>query len=586
MAMAKGMSSERGPALKPKGKGLLRRPLAPVKPKDSVYLKDFPTDTVEMYLASTMTPDTRDQLSPIPSVAPSLASGFHESDIKRRSSSKKTDQYNKTYPRSPMNTVDSVYLLEAQYRPKTEAATFTSTSLIKPYKPRGPDGLPPRLPKQNPEIKHEFLYTDSCEYLPKPEFTLEDFLLDHNEIKMMPKKQIHHAMLSKQNFKKLTTLFATFNKLPRQEKVNTLELKTDSIPKATQRVPQRQLLIEMTYILKQHMKDIMVYDMHGLMPADPILPIDYPDREALFTSPNPKYFQGSRRSQSPFFEEDQSNMITPSELAILDSLVNGGKALSLKAHFIEELPDVSVLYNTLLYLNLSFNDLRVFPAEILNMRNLEVLKLRNNPIKEIPHDIYKLKQLNTLVISYNQISSLPMSLYTLPLVFLDVSYNKIKYLPNEIKQLHYIRELNLEGNQLAALPSNALKFRYLRYLKVKNNFMHPLFWKENSTNQPQRLSDMAALIVKQRRINETHQRVIPDNINHILNSQSVCDCCKGPMYGSGLRQIRPCSKAFGIRNLPFYFMSCSPYCSSLFMKSTESLSELLYEDESEEDIAK
>ena len=43
----------------------------------------------------------------------------------------------------------------------------------------------------------------------------------------------------------------------------------------------------------------------------------------------------------------------------------------------------------------------------------------------------------------------------------------------------------MEGNQLAAMPCTALKLRKLRYLRVTNNFMHPLLWRENSQNEPQ-----------------------------------------------------------------------------------------------------
>ena len=48
-----------------------------------------------------------------------------------------------------------------------------------------------------------------------------------------------------------------------------------------------------------------------------------------------------------------------------------------------------------------------------------------------------------------------------------------------------LRELNLEGNQLGALPVGALHLNGLKYLKINNNFMHPLLWRETATNQPQ-----------------------------------------------------------------------------------------------------
>ncbi|XP_077987951.1 uncharacterized protein LOC144442465 [Glandiceps talaboti] len=581
-----------------KNGGLLRRPLAPVVKPQSFDLKDFSTETVETYLNAYSS--DRDQMSPIPSVAPSLASGYHESEVRRGTSSHspvKSDQTklspqqtlpSRILPRSPVNTLDSRYLLESRFRPRTDTGTVGALSIVKPYKPRGPDALPIRQPKQLPEIKHEYTYQEEFDFAVSeqryqviPDFTLQDFLVDIHEIRRMPKRKLKEAMVSKQNYKKLTTLFATFNELPKQDKLNTVEMKTDSIPKAQLRIPQRQLLLEMAFGLKQQMRDMMQEDMQALIPSDTAM-MEYPDREALFSSPTSKYFLGARRSQSPFNDDNNSSVISPSELAILDCLVNGGKALSLKAHFIGALPDMTVLTSTLVYLNISFNEFRVFPTEILEVHGLQVLKLRNNPIKEIPHDIYKLKKLNTLVMSFNQISSLPMSLYTLPLVFLDLSYNRISYLPNEIRQLAKLKELSLEGNQLAALPCDFFKLRSLRHLKVTNNYMHPLFWKENSTNQPQRLTDMAALIVKQYNLDNTPS--LPENIKQIMSSASICDCCKGPLYGSGLRLIRPCGKAFGIRNVPFYFVACSPYCRDVFMSSRASLSNLLYNyDDNNED---
>ena len=47
-----------------------------------------------------------------------------------------------------------------------------------------------------------------------------------------------------------------------------------------------------------------------------------------------------------------------------------------------------------------------------------------------------------------------------------------------------LRELNLEGNQLGAMPVGAL-YLNIKYLRISNNFTHPLLWRETATNQPQ-----------------------------------------------------------------------------------------------------
>ena len=57
-----------------------------------------------------------------------------------------------------------------------------------------------------------------------------------------------------------------------------------------------------------------------------------------------------------------------------------------------------------------------------------------------------------------------------------------------------------------------------------------------------------------------------------------CHCCRGPMYGPGLRVIRPVSHVFKIHNLPIMFQSCSPECMSDFKKNQDDLTDFLYGD--------
>jgi len=45
--------------------------------------------------------------------------------------------------------------------------------------------------------------------------------------------------------------------------------------------------------------------------------------------------------------------------------------------------------------------------------------------------------------------------------------------------------LKVEGNQLVAMPAGVLRLHRLQQLKVINNFMHPVFWKDAMADQPQ-----------------------------------------------------------------------------------------------------
>ncbi len=67
--------------------------------------------------------------------------------------------------------------------------------------------------------------------------------------------------------------------------------------------------------------------------------------------------QSEQEEFQPELKENEE--ITPAHLAIVDCLLRDGIALSLKAHFIDELPDIASLKKTLIYLNLSFNNFKV-----------------------------------------------------------------------------------------------------------------------------------------------------------------------------------------------------------------------------------
>ncbi|XP_066449411.1 leucine-rich repeat-containing protein 63 isoform X2 [Eleutherodactylus coqui] len=390
-----------------------------------------------------------------------------------------------------------------------------------------------------------------------PEFAFNDIFA----------KSAHHAgnvtdLLRRQTVSKLPYRIIEDNiarlQQKTQEKVHSVILSSHKLPEISHRIPPRlQLNLEQQRAMLKEEEGINTQttredSIHQLLKS-----------------------QKLQNSQT-LYDEQRKIIETHCDLAILECLGNGGNALSLKAYFISKLPDLTPLYNSLCYLNLSFNEFWQFPTEVYNLEQLESLKLRNNPIKEIPYGIHKLKRLRTFIVSFCSLSSLPTGLFLLPyLQVLDVSYNDITSIPNDISNLRVLEFLNVEGNSLPALPCAALKLK-LKHLRVGNNQMHPLFWRENTHIQPQRLLDLAAMSFAK---NESfcHFSAIPGEVKHILQNLTVCDCCRGILSGKGLRFIRPCEKIFGIRKLPFMFHACSPSCYKSFMCQTASLTHHLYE---------
>lgn len=83
--------------------------------------------------------------------------------------------------------------------------------------------------------------------------------------------------------------------------------------------------------------------------------------------------------------------------------------------------------------------------------------------------------------------------------------------------------LFVEGNQLVALPCTCLGLPNLRYIRVRNNFMHPIFWPEymKSYERPLTLRDMSGLLIKQMGLDKKYGDQLPTQAREILDKY-VC----------------------------------------------------------------
>ncbi|XP_062862438.1 leucine-rich repeat-containing protein 63 isoform X2 [Trichomycterus rosablanca] len=258
-----------------------------------------------------------------------------------------------------------------------------------------------------------------------------------------------------------------------QREVANLILSCEVLPPVESRTPQRQILCELaalTYMRARAEYLRHLEDNRILWTPDEKLTVhahtSHDENQVVLSSITDKHFQGLRRSRSPFLTS-----VSPTEHAVLECIKYGGSFLNLKAHFISQLPDLSLLVSSLLYLNLSFNDFIEFPLEVCKLSKLEVLKLRDNPIEEIPVEIEKLINLKTLVVSFCKLTALPCQLYNLPsLQHLDVSHNLIGHVSKKIRNLRSLLYLNLEGNQLTGLPIS-LQSLSVSQLKLDGNWL-------------------------------------------------------------------------------------------------------------------
>ncbi|XP_016074663.1 PREDICTED: leucine-rich repeat-containing protein 63 [Miniopterus natalensis] len=245
-------------------------------------------------------------------------------------------------------------------------------------------------------------------------------------------------------------------------------------------------------------------------------------------------------------------------LAVVNCQIYGRNALNLKGFFILNCPDLTPLAFQLIYLNLSFNDISSFPTEIFCLKYLQILILRNNPIKVIPSEIQQLKYLRVFNIAFNLIMTLPPGLFSLlHLEELDISYNSIASIPNEIQKLRSLKKLVVDGNDLTSFPSGILKLN-LKKILFENNYTHPILWKENSLNSPQRLTQLTSLFFLKNNLSDYYD-VIPVEIQMLLNCTSRCEWCLGPKFDEDYRVIQSCN-VFGVTHLPVMFHVCSSSC--------------------------
>ncbi|XP_051843268.1 leucine-rich repeat-containing protein 63 isoform X2 [Antechinus flavipes] len=227
------------------------------------------------------------------------------------------------------------------------------------------------------------------------------------------------------------------------------------------------------------------------------------------------YGEGYNKESVHLLEDSKINL---AKIAVLKCQEFGRNALSLKGFFIDKCPDLSILADQLVYLNLSYNNLAIFPPEVIVLINLQVLIMKNNPIKEIPSTIEELKHLTIFVISFNLLTSLPKGLFTLSeLEFLDVSYNEILVIPKEIQYLRSLNYLKLDGNELTTFPPEILKLSLDKF-SLENNFTHPLLWKENSKNDAQTLKDLTLLFLSQNELWKVYKDHFSPEIKQQLNT--------------------------------------------------------------------
>ncbi|KAK2536420.1 Rsu1 [Columba guinea] len=159
---------------------------------------------------------------------------------------------------------------------------------------------------------------------------------------------------------------------------------------------------------------------------------------------------------------------------------------------------------------LSHNKLTTVPANIADLRNIEVLNFFNNQIEELPTQISSLQKLKHLNLGMNRLNTLPRGFGSLPaLEVLDLTYNNLNEnsLPGNFFYLTTLRALYLSDNDFEILPPDIGKLTKLQILSLRDNDLISL---------PKEIGELTQL--KELHIQGNRLTVLPPE----LDGYSVC----------------------------------------------------------------
>jgi hypothetical protein len=114
--------------------------------------------------------------------------------------------------------------------------------------------------------------------------------------------------------------------------------------------------------------------------------------------------------------------------------------------------------------------IRTFPTELGNLTALLRLDLVDQDLTALPPGIGNMPQLVELTVIGNQLDTLPACLYARgSLLFLNLKMNGLAFISDDIKDLGLLRKLDLSDNRLAGLPAGLRSLAHLEILDVSYN---------------------------------------------------------------------------------------------------------------------
>ncbi|KAI8775122.1 leucine-rich repeat-containing protein 58 [Biomphalaria glabrata] len=212
-------------------------------------------------------------------------------------------------------------------------------------------------------------------------------------------------------------------------------------------------------------------------------------------------------------------------------------------------------------INVSGNNIELFPPQFTELDKLQVLHCGGNNIKELPNTIKHLTRLQVLYLGGNQLVEIPAEVgYLSELTNLVLCDNRLQSLPPTLINLRNLRSLSLHNNKLSTLPTEIVALNLVE-LSLRNNPLVNKFVEDLVYNPPS-LMELSGRIIKIERIRYTAED-LPYSLIRYLDSAQRCvnPHCKGVYFSSRVEQIKFVDFC-GKYRLPLLQYLCSPSCST------------------------